>query len=167
MKYLRTLFLSVGLITLFTACFSQDLPGTKNAVYFELLGNGGYYSINYERVFHQNIYCRIGFATFQSTDLFDRSVTGRITTIPILAGFFTGQNKHHFELGGGLLLGNQTEESETNPICDITSFIGYRYQSLKKGFLFRAGLTPFVSLNDTNYPDTFLLSAGISLGYHF
>jgi hypothetical protein len=90
MKYFKTLFLPVCFVNLFAAGFSQDLPGTKNAVYFEFLGNGGYYSVNYERDFHPNIYYRIGFGSFQSTDMFDRSVTGRITTIPILASFLTG-----------------------------------------------------------------------------
>jgi hypothetical protein len=167
MKIIKTLFLSICFNSLFVGGFSLDLPKTKNAFYLELFGNGGYYSINYERNFHPNIYCRIGFATFQTSELFDRSVTGRITTVPIIVGFLTGQNKHHFEIGGGLLFGNKKEGSESNPICDIISFLGYRYQPLSKGFLFRIGLTPFVSLNETNYPDSFLISAGLSLGYHF
>jgi len=168
MKNFRILLLSVCLSSQFIECFSQDLTSTKNALYLELFGNGGFYSINYERNFHPNIYCRIGFESFQTSDLFDRSNTGRITAVPLLVSFLSGHGRHHFEFGGGLLLGNRKEFSESNPICDFTSFFGYRYQSLiSKGFLFRIGLTPFVSLNETNYPDRFLLSAGLSLGYHF
>jgi hypothetical protein len=167
MKNFKTILLCICFSSLFIGCFSQDLPIAKNAIYFELLGNGGFYSINYERNIHPNIYGRIGFATFQTSELFDRTVTGRITTVPIIVSYLTGKNKNHFELGGGLLLGYKKEVSFSGTIFDITSFIGYRYQSLNKGFLFRIGLTPFISLNNTNYPDSFLLSGGASFGYHF
>jgi hypothetical protein len=168
MKNFRTLILIICFSGNLISCFSQDLPVTKNALYFELLGNGGLYSLNYERNFHPNIYFRIGFETFQTTDLFYRTTTGRITAVPLMVSFLTGHKNHHFELGGGFLLGNNKDLSGSNSIFDLTSFIGYRYQSmLTNGFLFRIGLTPFVSLNGTDYPDRVLLSAGLSLGYHF
>ena len=167
MGKIKFLLLFICFVCLQPHCFSQDLPGTKNAIYFELFGNGGLYSINYERNIHRNIYCRIGYSSFQTSDIIDRVNTGRITTVPVLVSFLSGHIKHHFEIGGGLLLGKKREGTVSNPICDITSFIGYRYQALLKGFLFRAGITPLVSVTDANYPDSFMISAGVSIGYHF
>jgi hypothetical protein len=168
MNSIRTLLLSICFISLFNRGFSQELPLTKNAFYLELFGNGGFYSINYERNIHHNIYSRIGFATFQTFDIFDRSYHGKITTVPLIVSYLSGFKKHHFEIGGGLLFGKIKEGSESNPIFDVTGFLGYRYQSLiSEGFLFRIGLAPFVSLNATNYPDRFFISPGLSFGYSF
>ena len=168
MNNFKSLILPILFISLFNRCFSQDLPITKNAFYFELFGNGGFYSINYERNIHRNIYCRIGFATFQTFDIYVRTDPGRIFTVPVIVSYLSGYNKHHFEIGGGLLLGKINDGLESGPICDFTGFLGYRYQSLiNKGFLLRIGLASFVSLNGTNYPDRFLISPGLSLGYHF
>jgi len=168
MRTARIFSLVICLSCLFLRCFSQDLPATKNALYFELFGNGGLYSINYERNFHRNIYCRVGFESFATSDLFQRTTTGRITAFPILVSFLTGSGKNHLEFGGGMLLGNQKDLSVSSTIVDITSFLGYRYQSMMtRGFLFRIGITPFASLNGTNYPDNYFLSFGLSLGYHF
>lgn len=168
MNNFKSLILLIFFISMFKGCFSQELPETKNAFYFELFGNGGFYSINYERNIHRNIYCRIGFATFKTFDLFDRSDPGRIFTVPLIVSYLSGYKNHHFEIGGGLLLGNKNDGLESGPICDITGFLGYRYQSLiNKGFLLRIGLAPFVSLNGTNYPDRYFISPGLSIGYHF
>jgi hypothetical protein len=168
MKTSRTLLLVLCFAGLFSKCFSQDIPAKKNSLYFELFGNAGYYSINYERSFHPNIYCRIGFETFATSGLFDRTTTGRITAVPVIVSFLTGHGKHHLEFGGGLLLGNKREFSVSNTIINLTSFLGYRYQSMTdNGFLFRLGLTPMVSLTGANYPDRYFLSAGLSIGYHF
>jgi len=168
MNNFKSLILTIFFISLFNGCFSQDLPITKNAFYFELFGNGGFYSINYERNIHRNLYCRIGFATFHTFDIFDRSKPGRIFTVPLIVSYLSGHKKHHFEIGGGLLLGKINDGLESGSICDFTGFLGYRYQSLlNKGLLIRIGLAPIVSLNGTNYPDHYFISPGLSLGYHF
>lgn len=167
LKHFKTILLSVCFIGIFTQCFSQERAIVKNAFYLELFGNGGFYSINYERCLQSHTLCRIGFSTFQTTDLFVRTDPGRITTFPLLVSHLSGHNKHHFELGGGLLLGKWRESSETGLIFNLTSFIGYRFQPPGQGFLLRIGLAPMVSLNKTNYPESFFISPGLSLGYHF
>lgn len=148
---------------------SQEVILSKNSIFFEILGNGGLYSINYERSLNANLYGRIGFSTFLSVDFVGGKTGGRITTIPVLITYFSGKKKSHFELGGGILFGKDNADQVSGTIIDLTSFIGYRYQAPEKGILFRVGLTPFLSLNNkTNYPDNGLfLSGGISLGYHF
>lgn len=148
---------------------AQEVILSKNSIFFEFLGNGGLYSINYERSFSANLCGRIGFCSFLSVDFVGGETGGRITTIPVLITYFSGQKKSHFEIGGGMLFGKDNADQVSGAIIDLTSFIGYRYQAPGKGILFRVGFTPFLSLdNEANYPDKGLfLSGGISLGYHF
>ena len=168
MNNFKTFILAVCLISLFNGCFSQDHSKTKNAAYFELFGNGGLYSINYERNIHRNIYFRIGFANWQTETLSDNPDPRIMTTVPLIVSYLSGFTNHHFEMGVGLLLGKINDGSESDPIFDLTGFFGYRYQSLiSKGFLFRIGLAPFISLNGTNYPDGYFIIPGLSVGYHF
>jgi hypothetical protein len=169
MNNFKALFLSVCCISLFNECFSQDLLKTKNAFYFELFGSGGLYSINYERNIHRNIYGRIGFGTWEVTDNFSfNTEPGRITTVPLIVSYLSGYKKHHFEIGSGLLFGSKKDYMGTSPIFNLTGYIGYRYQSfINKGILLRIGLAPSVSLNETNYPDGYFISPGLSVGYHF
>lgn len=148
---------------------SQEVISSKNSIFFEILGNGGLYSINYERRLSADLYVRIGFSSFLSIDFVGGDTGGRITTFPVLLTYLSGQKKSHFEIGGGMLFGKDNSYQVPGAIIDLTSFIGYRYQAPGKGFLFRVGFTPFLSLdNKANYPDKGIsLSGGISLGYHF
>lgn len=170
MNNFKSIFLSICFVSLFNECFSQDLPKTKNAFYLELFGNGGLYSINYERNIYRNIYGRIGFGTWQMVDFLppDPENTGRITTVPLMVSYLSGSKMHHFEIGGGFLFGNEKDQMESSPIFNLAGYIGYRIQSLtSRGFLVRIGLAPSVSLNETNYPDRTSISPGLSIGYHF
>ncbi len=147
---------------------AQEKVFSKNSVFYELFGNGGFTSFNYERRFKANLCGRIGLAHWKTKTMFGGTDV-RITAFPILVTYFTGTNASHFEVSGGVLIGNKTDYTGLRSIFDLTSFVGYRYQAPGRGFLFRIGLTPFLSVdNDANYPDSGLgLSGGISLGYHF
>jgi hypothetical protein len=152
---------------------SQEAKYSKNSLFIEFLGNGGLYSINYERNLKSNFFGRLGIGHWSSNSF---GVKTTVTSIPILLSYITGNKRSHFEFGGGLLAGRLTDYSgfadntDSASIFDLTGFFGYRYQkSTGKGFLFRVGLTPFLSLDDkANYPEKGLsLSGGISYGYHF
>lgn len=150
---------------------SQELKPPQNSLYFELFGSGGVYSINYERQVSSNFYGRFGMATFKEIDFLGESTT-RISTFPVMIGYLTGTGKNHFEIAGGMLFGTKldlTDLNNRNKILDLIVFVGYRYQPPVDGLVFRAGFTPFFSLdNDANYPDSgYFPSAGISIGYHF
>jgi hypothetical protein len=166
MSKTRYLIAAICFIFLMNEVKAQDLNLSRNSIYFELFGNGGLYSFNYERSITSSFIGRIGFASFAS-DLYGTKT--RITDFPLSVSYITGKNKSHFEAGGGLLLGVEKESDVSNTLVDLIGFIGYRYQPAGKGFLFRIGLTPFFSLDgNANYPDNgFMLSGGISLGYHF
>ncbi|HEY5122706.1 MAG TPA: hypothetical protein VIK14_03115 [Ignavibacteria bacterium] len=72
---------------------TQEVIHSRNSVYFEVFGNGGLFSINYERGFTPNLYCRLGFGSWETFDIMDRSSKGRITTITVLVSYFTGHKK--------------------------------------------------------------------------
>lgn len=149
---------------------------SRNNAYIELLGNGGLYSVNYERMLVENFALRLGFAFFKSGDLFgggDKS----IFTVPVLGNLFFGERKSKLEVGAGFLFGHQKFTSSFGPnnntsssIIDLTGVIGYRYQPSTPGLMFRVGLTPFYALKggDDPYPGSgFSLSGGLSIGYSF
>lgn len=165
MKIKKLLLAAIWILSLVSDVNAQEVIYSKNSIFFELLGNGGLYSVNYERRFKPDLYGRIGFSSFKSIDLLNPENKERITTIPVLITYFTGQKMHHFEMGGGMLFGFITEDT----IIDLTAFFGYRYQTPGNGILIRIGFTPFLSLDKkANYPDNGLsLSGGIALGYHF
>lgn len=166
MKCFRHLVIVICFLFLFIHGNSQDAKYSKNSLFIEFLGNGGLYSINYERDLTSNLLCRLGIGNWSSS-LYGSETS--VTSIPFLVSYITGNKRSHFELGGGFLAGRFTDYSGSASILDITGFLGYRYQTTGKGFLFRIGLTPFLTLdNKANYPEKGVtLSGGISLGYHF
>ncbi len=148
---------------------SQDVYA-KNAVYLEVLGNGGAYSLNYERAFSPKFLLRVGFASWSSSAPFGGDES--ITTIPVMINSLFGTGNHKFEGGLGFLLGgekhsgNEAWPESSDTIFALTGVAGYRYQKPSGGIIFRAGLTPFLNLGDSEYPD-FNFSAGGSIGYAF
>lgn len=147
------------------------LPGTiasaqaRNAAYVEIGGNGIVPTVNYERRFTERVAGRIGFAFIASME----SDGDRDTTfaVPLVVNYISHpQRNHHFETGAGLLfvVGDAQEfapgdDDEEISNLALTGLIGYRYQKPARGFVFRAGITPFF------YDGDFAPWAGISFGY--
>lgn len=149
---------------------------SKDRVYLELLGNAGAYSINYERSLSQSFHARIGVGNTSSNDLFGAG-TNIVTTFPIMGNFLFRGGNNKLELGTGILVGWSSfdssfgdENDRSTTILDLVGVAGYRYQRDNGGFIFRAGITPFLALSggDDAYPEPGLsLSAGLSFGYGF
>lgn len=156
---LKSLLLSILIITISNICFSQD--SLKNAVFFELGGNGLYYSLNYERQFKHQFLGRAGI-----------TVINNGLAIPLTVGKFFGEDKHHVEVSAGFDYINydMVGDSRGHTIL-ATGFVGYRFQKLKNQFLFRAGLLPLFRIYESGdgekSEDRFFLWGGISLGYRF
>jgi hypothetical protein len=174
-KKLRLFFF--GLMVCSVSYGQTDSSKTsRNNAYLELLGNGGVYSINYERIVVENFALRLGFSAFKSGTLFGEG-NNSVVTVPVLGNFLFGKKKSKFELGAGFLVGRKKftsslrpEDNTNSSIIDLTGIIGYRYQPSKAGFMFRAGLTPFYAFKagDDAYPSSGLfLSGGVSIGYSF
>jgi hypothetical protein len=140
-------------------------------MYVEVLGNGGLYSVNYERRVSETWGLRAGVATWFNDGTY---IDTRMLTVPLMVSRLVGSGKGRLELAGGLLTGARFSEQDTqmwnSEILSLTGTVGYRFQPRSRGMLLRAGITPFYSLNDRDdaYPDTgFLVTLGVSAGYTF
>lgn len=69
---LKRFFSLIALLACGSPCLAQAgaAQSARNAVYLELLGNGGLYSVNFERILNDTLALRVGFATWNSPALF-------------------------------------------------------------------------------------------------
>lgn len=166
MRRIKFVLVLLYFFTLSNIGKAQDIMRSKNNIFLELGGNGGLFSINYERALNTNLNGRVGFGNWTSSFLGGKET--KITTIPVMLNHLVGKRKSFFEIGGGFLFGNKNENNISSLIFDLTAFLGYRYQAPGDGILFRIGMTPFLSLDSkANYPDKAFISGGFSIGYHF
>lgn len=112
----------------------------------------------------------LGFGYTQSTNFFGTNNSIRFYNLPLAVNYLMGKRRSKFELGAGLnfslcnshvgyykfqidqeqqIIGlvKNGEEKRNQVMADLTLTIGYRHIS-KKGFLFRAGVTPMLQLTD-------------------
>lgn len=122
----------------------------KNTVYFELLGNGGLYSIGYDRVIYQKN--DKGLSVSMALTYFPRNSSDIYEFFPNNSGYISPQinyfkgNKHKLELGLGYTLAMhyidnpmKVEEPKFLYTHYICARVGYRYQNPKNGLFFKAG----------------------------
>jgi hypothetical protein len=172
---IKLLFFSIVLLAGVSSSLAQAAPVSRNAVYFEMLGNGGLYSFNYERMLTESLGLRVGFAAWNSPLLWEGgSPPDRYATLPVTVSYLLGRGERKLELGGGVTFGQGTfdrfDDRRDFTFHTLTGIVGYRSQPPGRGYLFRAGVTPFYSFEDGEeaYPDPgFMLSAGVSFGYRF
>jgi hypothetical protein len=160
---------------------SQFQNTSKNTIFFEALGNGFLYSVNYDRLVTPNIAVRIGFSILP---IIVPDVNSLIMSVPISASYL-----HHFpnspsniELGLGFSTVNSTSDgyppahilgrkpfSET--FVFVVPMLGYRLQPKQGGFNFRVLWTPLTwSLGietTTSKPPAFWYWFGLGLGHTF
>ncbi len=154
---------SLLIIVLSCSAFPQSHP---NSVYVELLGNGGLYSINYDRLFTETIGGRIGFMYFSSDRGLIILTDVELFLFPVMLNFFLGSGNHRLELGVGPVFGTASAGifgSETTSGSGIfgTAVIGYRYQSTRGGLVFKIGFTPLIGAGE------FKPWGGMSIGFSF
>jgi hypothetical protein len=154
----------------------------KNTIYAELGGNGGFLSLNYDRIFHQHgklkIGGRIGIGINQQ-----KSFEYISPMVPIEAFALIGAAKQYMELGLGYSVGRQYRnhlvtpaqdgkqavyEMQQDPISLGLVRIGYRYQPSKSGMVFRMAFTPILLKEGPGAKGfTFSPWGGISIGRNF
>jgi hypothetical protein len=152
----------------------EEAPRANNALYFEGLGNGVAYSVNYERLVVDELAFRVGFSYIEF-DAPEDSVSDKTTLVmvPLMLSYYgIGNDRHHLELGLGAVLGYASTET-TSPAAATTgsgvgvigtATIGYRFQPREGGFVFRAGFTPLFAADDAlGFQPWF----GVSLGGAF
>lgn len=158
----RSILLALLLIFLSCQAFSQS---KLNSLYLEFFGSGGLYSVNYDRMFSDNIGARIGFMYF-SAEWFAFFSDVEMFLIPTTMNVFLGNGNSKLELGvGPVFVFGSIGFLGSDPISGSgvgwTGTIGYRYQKDYGGFMWRIGFTP-VLLGDEFHP-----SGGVSLGFSF
>ncbi|HEU4534113.1 MAG TPA: hypothetical protein VFS00_08345, partial [Polyangiaceae bacterium] len=104
---------------------AAERPRTaNNAVFAELLGNGGIYSINYER-FLGDFGVRAGFSylSLEGSTTLKCGSTGpcstasakvSLTTVPIVGSYYLGGENHKLQLGAGLTVMAFSGDSSTD-----------------------------------------------------
>ena len=140
----------------------------RNSIFLELAGNGVLYSLNYDHKFFDHASARIGgmYLSLPAED--DLGNDGRISVllVPIMVNYLVGNGNSRLELGAGALVGavnSDTNNEAVNAVGagGIATTVGYRLQPRKGGFLFRIGITPFIT------GEGFQLWGGLSLGGTF
>lgn len=149
---------------------AQAQPSAKNTIFFEGLGNGILYTINYDRMVADTWSARVGLMQI-SVDEIDvdsgglTQATVSLRLVPITANKLKGEGNHKLELGIGPMLILVSGDIEDTGGIDgagvgVTGTVGYRYQRPDGGINFRIGLTPL-------FTPSFLPWGGLSLGYTF
>ncbi len=127
----------------------------KQGVYIEALGNGGAWSMNYERMFEKNFKAKIG-AGFISSTLF----------VPVMGGKSFGKGPHYFEVLAGAVFVRSSTPDDSQRANEIhqntggTAFIGYHFSKPQKRLYYRVGYTPFITSSVFHW-------AGAGMGYKF
>ncbi|MGE5402263.1 MAG: hypothetical protein ACM3S2_17835 [Ignavibacteriales bacterium] len=130
--------------------YCQDSTQRKgNIVYLELGGNCMVYSLNYERMFTNELSFRAGVAyvPFEDYDYW----------IPLLVNFIMNvDNNNSFELG----LGGRLEISKFSNYMAPTGSLGYRYNPRDGRIFFKIAYSPFY--NDLK--EKFVSWVGVGIG---
>ena len=176
------LLLNFSLITQSFGQVTEDTTSiSKNTVYFELLGNGGTYSLNYDRIlFSKNLIkaaARVGLS-----DIYQAMDKRHLITFPSEISFLYGK-KHNIEFGFGYSF-NFLYNSKSKYLSDVDFYpsslllrLSYRFQKPNSGFFFKAGISiPTVLLSGYRLkyfysyvyvPPSYDPWPGLSFGYTF
>ncbi|MEL6536522.1 MAG: hypothetical protein AAFQ98_13985 [Bacteroidota bacterium] len=152
-----TLFILISLFGMYDA---QAQSIRRSSVFLELAGSGGLASLNYERAFAQGTYTEYAWRAGFSLAPIDQN-NGVGLVFPVMAVALIGPANHQLELGLGQGITLTTRGSF---FALTTAAVGYRYQSPRSPWFFRATYTPLISyLLDFQVQQW----AGLSLGYTF
>ncbi len=167
-KYLTIIFVLGISVSALSQGYNSDLPRTKSrSVYFEILGNGLTYSLNYDQRF-QNRLDGLGFKAGVSYLAIDGT---SVSSIPFGLNYLLGKNGKYFELGLGATVLTGSDRTDVFPGDNERTrgsalignmILGYRSEPVKGGFLFRASVTPLFG-----YGVFWPLYGGLSVGYAF
>jgi len=157
-----------------TAPTASDGTMAPDAVYFEVLGNGLLYSINYERFLPRYSVGLRGGASFITYKVSSASGSGNLTlaTLPLVVSYYWGSPHHKVQLGLGATVlyfdassdstGTKIEGAGTGLNVAATGVLGYRYMPHDGGFTFGAGFTPLLRA-----VKGFLPWGGVNAGFAF
>lgn len=165
---LRWIVAGVSISVLALALSQEAAAQRDDALYFELAGNGGVFSVNYDRAIVGRFRGRLGASYFPGFITAPQALW-----FPATLNYVVGNGTHHLEMGAGPIVRYLIE---VGPDCCAdrgfaesfyTGTVAYRYEGAG-GFLFRTGLTPLYTFPEGNRDRAeWALSGGISVGYAF
>lgn len=173
LKALITAIFVISSISCFSQIYFRNLVYNRKSVYLEVMGNGKYYSVNYEWLFHdygikQGV--RGGAGVFPN--FFNPNKPLCTTVLAEYVGFWLSRY-HHIEWGAGATYRYETYTKNwtesgyivtSAPSYDTVQYsrarsinskvsgpifvgrLGYRYQDPNGGLMIRAGWTPMFYL---------------------
>ncbi len=158
------------ILLLFIAC--DSMAQKSKSVFFELAGNGGFVSINFDSRFNHSekgLGYRAGFGFIPPSNSFGVSDPA-IWTVPVGLNYLFGKSRHYLETGLGATFyfynGNgsdfwgNTEVKKGTGIVFIPS-AGYRYSPYGKAFQGRLFVSPLIDAEEVTF------YWGLSVGFKF
>ena len=144
----------------------------RNAIYAEVFGPGLLYSINYDYLITPHMSLRAGVSRWSFPAIFFL-INGSIdfTGFPVTLNYLAGEGNSHLELGAGVVpmflsldgrqifFGESVRGKATAVLGTVT--VGYRYQPIDGGLVFRIGFTPVFNFEKI-FP-----TGGLSMGVAF
>jgi hypothetical protein len=152
----------------------EDPPRTAlNDVFFEALGSGLLYSLNYERMIEKwHVGLRAGASYFTyPVSSYGRSGNLTLVSFPLVASYYFTWRNHNLQLGLGATvlytgvatdsLGTKFDDERSGAGLAASAVIGYRYLPRARGVSFGVGFTPLLRTSK------FLPWGGANVGYAF
>lgn len=131
----------------------EDLP--TQAVYFELLGNGLLYTVNYEVIIDGKVTARFGGMCFPGAQ-------PTCPVAPMMIGYLLGYGANKLELGlGGVWIYNTPMRGWT---VGQTATVAWRYQPEEEGFMWKIGWTPLLGVGPAQ-DESAPVWLGVASGY--
>lgn len=146
--------LAFFLLSFFSTLNAQSSP--SNSVYLEVFGNGGFYSLNYERLIINFAGVRAGFSYIYLGDI------GQYISFPLMINGLLGSKHHKLEIGAGVTIMNEASPSSFKSWDTQyfkTASIGYRFQ--KRNVVYKISFTPLFNNKEL------IPIGGFAFGYRF
>ena len=157
---------------------TESTGSHKKAIFIEAYGQGLHASINYDMRLKKGVQSGLGFrlgvggiSTGTANTDAGNEATG-VIAFPVGLNYLVGENRSSFEAGIGLTpyysetdIYSRTKPKIVNKIGWGTNGylnLGYRFQPLSNGFMFRLNWTPVIS--STGF---LAQNFGVSAGYSF
>ncbi len=158
MKFNKSILFILASLLIGLRTNAQDSTNYKNAVTFELGGNGLTYSFNYERHLTKNFNTRIGFSFWKIIEnQTEKSMT--IMSYPVSLNYWLNirNQKHFLETGIGVMnlvtSGNLVEyKGVVNYYLNPFVNLGYKYEPLNNKLNYKIGFSPFIGTKALTNP---------------
>ena len=169
--------LTLSMVAIFASASDVDAQSGRNAAWFEILGAGGTWSLNYEHISPTGVLLRFGGTAggWRNADNVLNGETALIETVgrELHVSLPGGEPDSPVEVGGGVVLGSQWKQhgtlDEKGVYAALVGALGLRSRQSGRGYMWRITFTPlfnFTAVNDYTRKG-FQSAGGGSVGWVF